>query len=56
MTRRRFPFAAAAALLAMLSLLLLVVACGDDNGDTDELALSETSVDVSLSEFMVILP
>ncbi|MCH8064611.1 MAG: hypothetical protein IIC90_02135 [Chloroflexi bacterium] len=67
MKAKRMSFGAAGALFALLSLLLFVAACNGDDGDADptatepavadpiatEPAASETTIDVSLSEFVI---
>lgn len=69
MRLKRVPFGAATALLVLLSLLVLVAACSDDDSDADPTATTapagdqaatetdappaETSVDVSLTEFVI---
>ena len=67
MKAKRIPFGAAGALLVLLSLLLFAAACGDDDDDADptatesavteptdaEPAASETTIDVSLTEFTI---
>ena len=61
MKTKSMPFGAAAVLLALLSLILVVAACSDDDSDadptatevSDEPAAAETSVDVSLTEFVL---